>query len=224
MFRLSSQIEAILYLKGQPLDLAAIAECAGCDRDAAETAMIELMDDYNHRDSALEVVETPTGYTLQLRSAFQTLIDKMIPPEIGTGALRTLAAIAIKGSISQTDLVELRGSGAYQHVQELVEVGFVRKRRQAGSRSSLLQVTDKFHRTYELNDLPIQQLVAAPTDSGAVVQLEMNTTPTASAALVDSETIAASIQAEDKTTSESDREENGVDFTTEPDSSRSSQA
>jgi segregation and condensation protein B len=214
MFRLSSQIEAILYLKGQPLDLAAIAECAGCDRDAAETAMIELMDDYNHRDSALEVVETPTGYTLQLRSAFQTLIDKMIPPEIGTGALRTLAAIAIKGSISQTDLVELRGSGAYQHVQELVEVGFVRKRRQAGSRSSLLQVTDKFHRTYELNDLPIQQLVAAPTESVAVVQLELNTTPTA-AALLDSETIAASISAEDTTSS--DREENGVDFTTEPD-------
>jgi segregation and condensation protein B len=191
MFRLSSQIEAILYLKGQPLDLAAIAECAGCDRDAAETAMIELMDDYNHRDSALEVVETPTGYTLQLRSSFQALIDKMIPPEIGTGALRTLAAIAIKGSISQTDLVELRGSGAYQHVQELVEVGFVRKRRQVGSRSSLLQVTDKFHRTYELKDLPIQQLVAAATSEPELAeQLEIDTIL--------------------------NREEDGVDSTTEP--------
>ena len=161
MFRLASQIEAILYLKGQPLDLAVIAECAGCDRDTAETAMMELMDDYAHRDSALEVVEVPNGYTLQLRGSFQALIDKMIPAEIGTGALRTLAAIAIKGSISQTDLVELRGSGAYQHVQELVEVGFVRKRRQSGSRSALLQVTDKFNRTYELNDLPSQQLAVA---------------------------------------------------------------
>ncbi len=155
MFRLASQIEAILYLKGQPLDLATIAECAGCDREAAETAIMELMDDYAHRDSALEVVETPTGYTLQLRGSFQPLIDKIVPAEIGTGALRTLAAIAIKGSISQSELVELRGSGAYQHVQELVEIGFIRKRRQAGSRSSLLQVTDKFHRTYELNDLPL---------------------------------------------------------------------
>jgi segregation and condensation protein B len=172
MFRLSSQIEAILYLKGQALDLAFIAECAGCDRDAAETAMIELMDDYNHRDSALEVVETPTGYTLQLRASFQTLIDKMIPAEIGTGALRTLAAIAIKGSISQTDLVELRGSGAYQHVQELVSVGFVRKRRQSGSRSALLQVTDKFHRTYELNDLPILQAAVAIVPSDDEDELE----------------------------------------------------
>ena len=189
MFRLASQIEAILYLKGKALDLAFIAECAGCDRDAAETAMMELMDDYAHRDSALEVVETPIGYTLQLRGSFQTLIDKMIPAEIGTGALRTLAAIAIKGSITQTDLVELRGSGAYQHVQELVEVGFVRKRRQAGSRSSLLQVTDKFNRTYELNDLPIQQLVAATT-----APIDKN----------ESETIAMP-----------EEDNDGVDFTTE---------
>jgi segregation and condensation protein B len=173
MFRLASQIEAILYLKGQALDLAFIAECAGCDRDAAETAMMELMDDYAHRDSALEVVETPIGYTLQLRGSFQTLIDKMIPAEIGTGALRTLAAIAIKGSISQTDLVELRGSGAYQHVQELVEVGFVRKRRQPGNRSSLLQVTDKFNRTYEINDSLIQQL--APTITQPIVEDEIKT-------------------------------------------------
>jgi segregation and condensation protein B len=161
MFRLASQIEAILYLKGQPLSLATIAELAGCDREEAEAATIELMDDYAHRDSALEVVETPQGFTLQLRGSFQSLRDKMIPPEIGTGALRTLAAIAIKGSISQSELVELRGSGAYQHVQELVELGFVRKRRQAGNRSSLLQVTDKFHRTYELDNLELPTLSLA---------------------------------------------------------------
>jgi segregation and condensation protein B len=115
------------------------------------------------------------GYTLQLRGSFQNLIDKMIPAEIGTGALRTLAAIAIKGSISQSELVELRGSGAYQHVQELVEVGFVRKRRQAGNRSSLLQVTEKFNRTYEINDLPIQQLV--PANSPATEEPEPATSP-----------------------------------------------
>jgi segregation and condensation protein B len=175
--RLANQIEAILYLKGQPLTLAVLAESAGCSRDDAEVATIELMGDYAHRNSALEVVETPTGYTLQLRGTFQQLIDKLVPPEIGTGALRTLAAIAIKGSISQSDLVELRGSGAYQHVQELVEIGFVRKRRQAGNRSSLLQVTDKFHRTYELNEtiamlMPIVSRAVAEPELEPLLELQ----------------------------------------------------
>lgn len=155
MFRLATQIEAILYLKGQPLSIAEIAEYAGCDRDSAEDAIIELMADYAHRDSALEVVETPAGYSLQLRSSYQGLIQSLVPAELGTGALRTLAAIALKDPIAQSDLIELRGSGAYQHVQELIELGFVHKRRQTDGRSYWLQVTDKFHQHFELDQLLI---------------------------------------------------------------------
>jgi segregation and condensation protein B len=151
--RLATKIEAILYLKGQPLSLEAIADCAGCDRDAIEDALLELMDDYARRDSALEVVETPTGYSLQLRASFQDLIRDLIPAELGTGALRTLAAIALKNPILQTELIELRGSSAYQQVQELVDLGLVRKRRQAEGRSYWLEVTEKFHQYFEVDGL-----------------------------------------------------------------------
>jgi segregation and condensation protein B len=154
MSRLANTIEAILYLKAQPLPVAKIAEYARCDRNQAEAGLIELMSAYAHRDCALEVIETADGYCLQLREAFQDLVQTLIPVDLGVGALRTLAAIALKGSISQPELVELRGSGAYQHVQELVSLGFVRKRRQATSRSYQLQVTDKFHQYFQVDKLP----------------------------------------------------------------------
>jgi segregation and condensation protein B len=154
MSRLASTIEAILYLKAQPLAVSEIAEFAGCDRNAVEEGLIELMEDYARRDSALEVVETPDGYTLQLREPFHHLVQTLIPADLGVGALRTLAAIALKGPLSQPDLIELRGSGAYQHVQELVELGFVKKRRQSDGRSYWLQVTDKFRQYFQLSQLP----------------------------------------------------------------------
>ncbi len=153
MPRLATQIEAILYLKGQPLSIAEISELAGCDREDAEDALIELMTDYARRDSALEVVETPAGYSLQLRSTFQDLMQSLVPAELGVGALRTLAAIALKNPIAQTDLIDLRGSGAYQHIQELISLGFVQRRRQTDGRSYWLQVTDKFHQHFELDQL-----------------------------------------------------------------------
>jgi segregation and condensation protein B len=153
MPRLATQIEAILYLKGKPLSLLEIAEYAGCDREAAQDALIELMADYAHRDSALEVVETPTGYSLQLRGSFESLVQSLIPAELGTGALRTLAAIALKEPIAQTELIDLRGSGAYQHIQELIELGFVSRRRQTEGRSYWLQVTEKFHQRFEVEQL-----------------------------------------------------------------------
>ncbi len=151
--RLATKIEAILYLKGQPLSIAQIADYAQCDRALVEEGIIELLDEYAHRESALEVVETANGYSLQLRSGFQNLVQTLIPVELGVGALRTLAAIALHNPITQSELVNLRGSGAYQHVQELVELGFIRKRRQADCRSLLLHITDKFHQYFQIDQL-----------------------------------------------------------------------
>jgi segregation and condensation protein B len=158
---LAVQIEAILYIKGQSLSLDEIATLVGCDRELVEDATIELMSDYAHRDSALEIVETQNGYSLQLRSSFQNLIKDLIPAELGTGALRTLAAIAIKAPILQSDVIEVRGSSAYPQIQELVELGFVRKRRQSDGRSYWLEVTDKFHQYFEVDKLSISQ--SSPT-------------------------------------------------------------
>lgn len=154
MSRLANTLEAILYLKAQPLTLTELAEFAQCDRETAEAGLLELVAEYSHRDGALEVVETPKGYTLQLRESFHHLVQTLIPADLGVGALRTLAAIALRGPISQTELVDLRGSNAYQHVQELVGLGFVRKRKQSDGRSYWLQVTDKFHQYFQLHQLP----------------------------------------------------------------------
>jgi len=154
MSGLATTLEAILYLKGQPLTVAKLAEYARCDRDAAEDGLIELMDSYAHRDGALELVETADGYSLQLKERYRFLVDTLIPLDLGVGALRTLAAIALRGPITQVDLVDLRGSGAYQHVQELVGQGFVKKRRQGDGRSPFVQVTDKFYQHFEIDQLP----------------------------------------------------------------------
>lgn len=150
----ATKIEAILYLKGKPLSISEITEYAACDRATAEEGIIELIDEYARRDSALEVVETPNGYSLQLRSDFHDLVQTLIPVELGVGALRTLAGIALNSPILQSDLINLRGSGAYQHVQELVELGFVRKRRDSESRSYSLQITSKFHQYFQIEQLP----------------------------------------------------------------------
>ncbi|PZV12965.1 MAG: SMC-Scp complex subunit ScpB [Pseudanabaena sp.] len=151
---LKQKVEAVLYLKGQPMNLAAIAEALGCEIEDAEMGLIDLITEYAHRDSALEIMETDVGFSLRLRSEFEDLVHKLIPVDLGRGVLRTLAAIALKKNIVQSELIELRGAGAYQHVQELVEQGFVRKKRQAdGGRSSVLQVTTKFHQYFEIDDL-----------------------------------------------------------------------
>ena len=174
MSRLANTIEAILYLKAQPLKIAQIAELARCDRDTAEEGLIELMGEYAHRDGAIEIAETEEGYALQLREIYKPLVDSIVPLDIGLGALRTLAAIALRGPIAQSELVDLRGSGVYQHVPDLVDQGFVKKRRQADGRSSWLQITEKFYQHFEIDKLPqISNLrLPKPIDSAKTEDVE----------------------------------------------------
>ncbi|PLS68288.1 MAG: SMC-Scp complex subunit ScpB [Cyanobacteria bacterium M5B4] len=146
-------IEAILYLKAKPLTIGEIAQIAGCPIGVVEAGIIDLIADYGNREGALEIAETEGGYCLRLRPEFEQLVQKILPLEIGKGALRTLAAIALKNPISQAELVELRGSSAYQQIQELMERGFVRRRKQADGRSYWLTVTEKFHQYFEVSDL-----------------------------------------------------------------------
>ena len=162
--RLATKIEAIIYIKGRPLSIGEIFACLQQDepskmfegdRVLIEDALIELMNDYAHRDSALEIVETEAGYSLQLKNEHEYLLRELVPAELGKGALRTLAAVALKNPILQTELIDLRGSSAYQQIAELVQLGFVRKREQADGRSYWLEVTNKFHQYFEIDNMAI---------------------------------------------------------------------
>lgn len=147
---LPARLEAILYLKGRPLSLTELAELAGVDRDAAELGLITLMADYAHRDTALEVRQEGSRYSLQLRDGLAGLVQSLLPVDLSTATLRTLATIALRKRILQSELVELRGSGAYEHIKELLAQNFIERRRQSDGRSYWLSLSEKFHRTFAI--------------------------------------------------------------------------
>ena len=155
---LASKIEAILYLKGRPIGLKELAELACEEPDQVRTALTLLTTSYAQRDTALEVVEQSGRYCLQLRQALADLVKNMLPVNLSTATLRTLATIALKKRILQSELVDLRGSGAYDHIKELLAQDFIERRRQSEGRSYWLTLSEKVHRTFSvLPDLGADQ-------------------------------------------------------------------
>ena len=155
---LASRIEAILYLKGRPIGLKELAELARDEPDQIRAAIAILTTSYDQRDTALEVVEQSGRYCLQLRPDLADLVKNMLPVNLSTATLRTLATIALKKRILQSDLVDLRGSGAYDHIKELLAQDFIERRRQSEGRSYWLTLSEKFHRTFSvLPDLGADQ-------------------------------------------------------------------
>jgi segregation and condensation protein B len=147
---IKGKVEAALFITRQPLSPQALAELVHSSISDVQFALMDLMQDYAHReDSALEINDE-NGYILQVREPYQPIADQMMPMDLSTGALRTLALVALKGPILQSELVQMRGSSAYDHIAELLKKDLVKKKRE--QRSYRLSVTQTFHDYFQSPD------------------------------------------------------------------------
>jgi len=145
---LKGRVEAVMFLTGKALSVQDIGEILGSPYEETETALMELMGDYNFREeSSLEIDDTD-GYILQVKEEYSDIVHKMMPLEMSAAELRTLSAIAIKSPVLQSDLIEWRGSVAYDHIANLLKRKLITKRREG--RSYILNVTRSFHEYFKL--------------------------------------------------------------------------
>ena len=147
---LKGEIEALLFMTSRPLHMEDMALLLERPLDHVVDAVSELLSDYNFREaSSLEIDDSEEGYILQVRKPYQHLVNKMIPMEISTAALRTLSVIAIKAPLLQKELIDLRGATAYDHVKELLSHKLISKNRSGVS--FRLNVTPTFHQLFKLS-------------------------------------------------------------------------
>ena len=150
MEQLKARIEAVLFTTAQALSIKEIADILNEeDVDKVEEAMLELIMDYASREGALEI-DDENGYILQVKEEHMDIVEKLCPVELKPAVLRTLSVIALKEPIRQTDLKELRGSNAYEHVQELLEKGLISRTKDKNGRSYNLKTTPKFAEYFKL--------------------------------------------------------------------------
>ena len=96
--------------------------------------------------------EINNSHSLELKSTLNEFVEDLLPSELRTSELRTLATIAIKKKILQSDLILLRGSGAYDHIKELINKKFIIKRKQKDGRSYCLSLSEKFFQTFAVSN------------------------------------------------------------------------
>ena len=149
MEQLKSRIEAVLFTTAKALSAKEIGEILGVEEEAAEDALLELIMDYSARDGALEI-DDENGYILQVKEEHMDIVEKLCPVELKPAVLRTLTIIALKEPIRQTLLKDMRGSSAYEHVQELLDKGLISKTKDKNGRSFNLKTTPKFAEYFKL--------------------------------------------------------------------------
>ena len=155
---LITRIEAVLYMKGKPVSKKDLSDITKSDINSIYTAIQELKDKYSSDKSAIELIESNNTYSLELKSTLNNFVEDLLPSELKTSELRTLAMIAIKKKILQSDLIILRGSGAYEHIKELLDKNLIVKRKQKDGRSYWLSLSEKFYQTFAVSNEYLSQV------------------------------------------------------------------
>lgn len=147
---LKQEIEVILFWNNKPLSLSSIAGKLMSNPAEVKKALMDLVREYELREGGLQINFRNNGYTMEPKEEYLSLAQKVVPIDLKIGELRTLATIALKEPVKQTDIIEVRGSGAYDHIRELSETNWVSKE-QVGQ-TYLLRTTPEFKKHFRLSE------------------------------------------------------------------------
>ena len=147
---LKKKIEALLFSSGRKMS---VEEVAGlCHKSAAEVvqALNELKDKFSE-DSSLMLVEEGNFWKLTPREDYLHLVRQIVTKtELSKTLMETLAIIAFKYPLKQSDLIKMRTNKAYDHLRELEEMGYIT--RQKYGRTKLIKLTQKFFEYFSLKE------------------------------------------------------------------------
>ena len=135
-------IEAALFAAGKALSLKDLSRLSGLSEERAQSLAEDLVRDYSLRESGMEIRGFGDRYVMQVRAALARDVISVAPKEIDAPLIRTLAIIAYKQPLKQSNLADIRGNKSYAHVKELEQMGLISAKKTG--RTKLLTTTKGF--------------------------------------------------------------------------------
>ena len=126
---LSSQLEAILFWKAEPVSFKKLASLLNTDIPAIKTAVQEL--ENNLKGRGLTLVQTDEEVMLGTAKELSPLIEQLTKEELtrdlGKAGLETLSIVLYQGPISRADIDYIRGVNSQFILRNLLIRGLVER-------------------------------------------------------------------------------------------------
>lgn len=148
MNQLSSQIESLLFISGQPLSARRLSELCEATREQIQTALAELSDEYaknhggvqiNHLGDSYQIVTTGTTGVI-----VQKFLDEEEKKELTKPSLETLTIVAYRGPVTKAELELIRGVNCSLILRNLLIRGLIEEQPGEKGLPSRYQVTFDF--------------------------------------------------------------------------------
>jgi segregation and condensation protein B len=151
------RVEAILFGSGKYLTEEQISQLSGVPKKSLKKALADLKKHYVQADTSLAVFNEADSWKLNVKEEFSGIVRNVISEaEMPRAVMETLAIIAYRSPVMQSDVIDARGSGAYDHIALLEDKEFITKER--FGRTFKLRTTQKFLNYFDLSDTKMRKL------------------------------------------------------------------
>ncbi len=120
-----SIVEALIFVADEPLTIKTLAEVLDNDKETIEAAVEELAQEYDGRESGLQIREIAGGWQISTRAEFHEEIRRFLrtrpSAKLSLAALETLAVIAYKQPVTVPEILEIRGVQSASAIKTLLD-------------------------------------------------------------------------------------------------------
>lgn len=147
---LKHQVEAALYTLGKFITIEELAVLANATPEQVKEAIAKLKEDYSKRETALTLQEMDNKIKLNIKKEFGHLTNKILSDkELDNPTTKTLAIIAYKNPVKQSEVIKMRGNKSYDHIKKLTDSNLISSEKLG--RTRLLKLTSHFYDYFDVS-------------------------------------------------------------------------
>ena len=147
------KVEAVLFAIGKEVTVERIANLCSLKEEEVKSILTALEVKYQELNLAYHLICKENGWKLTVKDKYLPVVSSIVSStELEKPLMETLAVIAWRYPIVQSEIVKLRNASAYDHMKQLEEQGFIAKEK--FGRTFKVKLTKKF---FEYFDLPSEE-------------------------------------------------------------------
>ena len=120
-----SIVEALIYVANEPITVKLLVEVLDEDVETVQAAVEELQNEYEQRESGLQLREIAGGWQISTRTEFHEEVRKFLKTrpnaKLSLASLETLAVIAYKQPVTVPEILEIRGVQSPSAIKTLLD-------------------------------------------------------------------------------------------------------
>jgi len=151
---LKHKIEALLFSSARRMKTEDIARMCKSRIEDVGPLLAQLKQEYEEKNGSIQLLRDADAWKLTVRDEHTDVVAQVVSnTELNKAVMETLAVIAFKYPIRQSEIIKIRNNKAYDHLRELEDLGYITRQRYG--RTKLIKLTQKF---FDYFDLPQEKL------------------------------------------------------------------